>query len=243
MGSRVCAVRRHGCQHVHQQPLPGHCLRAPLAANTQRDQLPLLCMAGLLPGASAADQLLSTRCGLPHCCPSVANLGATALQVAKALQERHAGQARPPQAPPQQAAPKPAENTAATAPERQLQSQRPPLHRQQQQQQASQQETQQETVQKQSQQQQQAPQHNARPDNPNAMSVVMVGAECAPWSKTGGWVCSCDLASDIFDDNYQATLLVGCLCLPVLHSPSAFRLASNTCCYHTEARRCWCCAP
>ena len=137
------------------------------------------------------------------------------MQVAKALQERHAGPARSPQTPPQQPAPKSAESAAAAAPERQLQSQRPPPQKQPQQQ-----ASQQETAQQQSQEQQQAPQHNARPDNPNAMSVVMVGAECAPWSKTGGWVCSCESASKAFDDHHQATLLIGCL--PVLHSLNAF---------------------
>jgi hypothetical protein len=30
------------------------------------------------------------------------------------------------------------------------------------------------------------PQQPAPPSNPNAMNVVLVGAECAPWSKTGG---------------------------------------------------------
>ena len=187
LSSRICAFRRHGCQHVHQQPLPGHCLRSPLAVNAQRDHLHLLCMAGLLLGAQAADQLWFTKGGLPRCCPSVTDLEGTAVQVAKALQQRHAGQAQPQQAPPQQAVQTPAENAAATAPERQLQSQRPPPQKQQQQQQASHQETAQQQSQ---QQQQQAPQHNARSDNPNAMSVVMVGAECAPWSKTGGWVLS-----------------------------------------------------
>lgn len=144
---------------------------------------------------------VSTNGGLAPCCPSVATLQAMAVQVAKALQERHAGQARPQQPPPQQVAPKPAESAAATAPERQLQSQRPPPHKQQQQQQA----LQLETAQQQSQQQQQGPQHNARPENPNAMSVVMVGAECAPWSKTGGWLGGCAPPSNKFDDNHQAT--------------------------------------
>jgi starch synthase len=31
-----------------------------------------------------------------------------------------------------------------------------------------------------------APEQPPRPANPNAMNIVMVGAECAPWSKTGG---------------------------------------------------------
>lgn len=36
------------------------------------------------------------------------------------------------------------------------------------------------------QQQEQAPLLGRRPPNPHAMNVVLVGAECAPWSKTGG---------------------------------------------------------
>lgn len=32
-----------------------------------------------------------------------------------------------------------------------------------------------------------APQAPEKPPNPNAMNVVFVGAECAPWSKTGAW--------------------------------------------------------
>lgn len=35
------------------------------------------------------------------------------------------------------------------------------------------------------QQQEQPPRQEGRPPNPHAMNVVMIGAECAPWSKTG----------------------------------------------------------
>ena len=47
-----------------------------------------------------------------------------------------------------------------------------------------------EPAQAQAQQQEQAQQPGQQPaeqkhDNPNAMKVVLVGAECAPWSKTG----------------------------------------------------------
>jgi hypothetical protein len=30
-----------------------------------------------------------------------------------------------------------------------------------------------------------APQEPVKPPNPNAMNIVFVGSECAPWSKTG----------------------------------------------------------
>ena len=176
-------------------------------------------MHGTAAAGCCSDQFSSTKGGLPHCCPTVDELQGTAVQVAKALQERHAGQARRQQASPQQAASEPAENVVATAPEPQLQSQRPPPQKQQQQQ-ASQQTTAQQHSQQQ--QQQQAPQHSARPENPNAMSVVMVGAECAPWSKTGGWVCSCESASHMINDNHQAALLIVFMCLSVLHCPNAF---------------------
>lgn len=86
----------------------------------------------------------------------------------------------PPPALPQGASsPKVATDSAAyTQPQQQTQQQQQPQQRQQQQQQQEQPPP----------QQQQPAAHSSPPAGENAMNVVLVGAECAPWSKTGDTV-------------------------------------------------------